>query len=182
MDLIAGVWAPFSPGTIKNRSGGCWNRWSIPFFYCTIYPSSSSSSSYHQIVSNTIQNRGSSDDGPLNKMRIFNIPNYEEKEYRMKHTHAHNNTTISNSIHMMVIGGICRRDHEFHRLRTPPYGRCKWLVTSSVVGTEPIDIRSSTVNGSGRFLDTRILCLVVPERNNTALIHDDRFGSISTMV
>jgi hypothetical protein len=49
------------------------------------------------------------------------------------------------------------------------------IVTLSVVGTEPIDIRSSTVNGSGRFLDTRILCLVVPERNNVALIHDDRF-------
>jgi hypothetical protein len=95
MDLIAGVWAPFSLEQIKNRGGGWWNRWIIPFSYCTIYPSSSSSSSYHQIVSNTIQNRGSPDDGPLEKMRIFNIPNYEEKEYRMKRTHAHVTTTIS---------------------------------------------------------------------------------------
>jgi hypothetical protein len=43
--------ATFSLGTIKNRGGGWWNRWSIPFSYCTIYPSSSSSSSsYHQIA------------------------------------------------------------------------------------------------------------------------------------
>jgi hypothetical protein len=41
--------ATFSLGTIKNRSCGWWNRWSIPFTYGTIYPSSSSSS-YHQFM------------------------------------------------------------------------------------------------------------------------------------
>jgi hypothetical protein len=29
---------------------------------------------------------------------------------------------------MMVIDGPCRRDHEFHRLRTPPFGRCTRLI------------------------------------------------------
>jgi hypothetical protein len=44
--------ATFSLGTMENRGGGWWNRWSIPFSYCTIYPSSSSSSSsYHQFMS-----------------------------------------------------------------------------------------------------------------------------------
>jgi hypothetical protein len=32
--------ATCSLGTIKNCGGGWWNRWSIPFSYCTIYPSS----------------------------------------------------------------------------------------------------------------------------------------------
>jgi hypothetical protein len=41
--------ATFSLGTIEDRGGGWWNRWSIPFSYGTIYPSSSSSS-YHQFM------------------------------------------------------------------------------------------------------------------------------------
>jgi hypothetical protein len=103
IDLIAGVWAPFSNEQIENRGDGWWNRW------------------------NTIQNRESPDSGPLGKMRnptknddrcafgtfqtieTFTIPNYEEEECQMKHTHAHVTTTISSSIPRMVFGGPCRR-------------------------------------------------------------------------
>jgi hypothetical protein len=53
---------------MENRGGGWWNRWSIPFPVVQY-----THHHHHPIINacpNTIHNRGSPDDGPLDKNRI----------------------------------------------------------------------------------------------------------------